>query len=123
MSGERIRHIVPADYFRAQPDSEPYRPSQFEAEGFIHCTSEPGVLRRVANEYYRSLPGEFLVLVIDPARVQAEVKYEAPVRPHGGAAPPPDSLLFPLIYGPLNRDAIVEIRAARRAPDGTFLEV
>jgi hypothetical protein len=117
-----IRHIVPALEFRALRDSAPYRPSQFAADGFIHCTKEPEIMLQVANKYYRHVPGEFLILVIDPARVTAEVKFEPPVPP-----PAPDSPLaqhlFPHIYGPLNREAIVEIRVARRAEDGTFLEV
>jgi uncharacterized protein (DUF952 family) len=118
-----IRHIVPADYFRARPESTPYLPSQFAADGFIHCTREPEVLLVVANQYYRDTPGDFLVLLIDPQRVRAEVRNEPPIHPHGGSVAANAAILFPHIYGPLNRDAIVEIHAARRAPDGTFLEV
>jgi uncharacterized protein (DUF952 family) len=36
------------------------------------------------------------------------------------SSPAPAAQLFPHIYGPLNRDAIVEIRKAVRAADGTF---
>jgi uncharacterized protein (DUF952 family) len=53
-----------------------------------------------------------------PPEVKAEYG-DAPISP----APLPASSaapLFPHIYGPLNRDAIVEIRRAARAPDGTF---
>jgi len=122
MSAAYIRHIVPAPYFRALAASAPYLPREFDADGFIHCTREPEALLHVANRHYRRAPGEFLVLIIDPAKVTAAVKFEPPHPP-----PPPGSTLahhlFPHIYGPLNRDAIVEIRLARRAPDGTFLEV
>ncbi len=122
MSDTYIRHFVPAAYFRALPESAPYLPAEFEQDGFIHCTREPDVLLQIANDYYRDAPGEFLVLVIDPARVAASVKFEPPYPP-----PPPDAPLarhlFPHIYGPLDRGAIVEVRSARRAPDGTFLEV
>lgn len=81
-----IFHIIPADYFRAQPDSAPYLPAALGADGFIHCTQEPEVLLHIANNYYKNV-------------------------------------LFPHIYGPLNRDAIVEIRTAKRAGDGTFISV
>ena len=122
MSDTYIRHIVPAAYFRALPESAPYLPAEFDQDGFIHCTRERDVLLQIANNYYRDAPGEFLVLVIDPARVAAPVKFEPPSPP-----PPPDAPLarhlFPHIYGPLDREAIVEVRSARRAPDGTFLEV
>ncbi len=62
------------------------------------------------------------VLAIDPERVTSEVRYEAPAPPA-----PPDSplagVMFPHIYGPLNRDAIVEVRSAMRSADGTFLTI
>jgi len=117
-----LRHLVPAEYFHSLPALAPYQPREFEADGFIHCTREPEALLLVANALYRDAPGEFLVLLIDPARVAAEIKYEPPLPP-----PPPGAplagRLFPHIYGPLNRDAIVEIRAARRGPDGRFVAV
>jgi uncharacterized protein (DUF952 family) len=122
MSDAYIRHIVPAPYFRALADSAPYLPREFGADGFIHCTCEPDVLLQVANHHYRSASGEFLVLIIDPAKVNVEIKFEPPNPPPLPGAPRADHL-FPHIYGPLNRDAIVEVRPARRAPDGTFLEV
>ena len=62
------------------------------------------------------------MLVIDPAKVTADVKFECP-NPPPGPSSPLAKVLFPHIYGPLNRDAIVEIRAATRAADGTFLSV
>ena len=117
-----ILHITPANYFRAQPDSAPYLPAAFGADGFIHCTQEPEVLLHIANNYYKNEKGDVLVLVIDPAKVKAEVKLEGP-NPPPDPSSPVANVLFPHIYGPLNRDAIVEIRTAKRAADGTFLSV
>jgi len=107
---------------RALPESAPYLPDGFDRDGFIHCTREPEILLQIANAVFRDVPGELLVLVIDPANVTAEVRFEPPVPP-----PTPDSPLsqhlFPHIYGPLNRDAIVAIRTAQRAADGMFVSV
>jgi len=122
MDNAYILHLVPAEYFRAQVDSAPYLPSQFSADGFIHCTREPEVLLQIANDIFRNEPGEFLVLVIDPTKVTAEVRFERPIPPLPSDSPLAHHL-FPHIYGPLNREAIVEIRSARRAPDGAFIEV
>lgn len=122
MTSSRILHLVPSAEFRALADSAPYRPRQFDADGFIHCTVEADVLLGIANNFYKNVPGEFIVLVIDPARVTAPVKFEPPIPP-----PPPGSPLaahlFPHIYGSLNREAIVETRTAVRAEDGTFLSL
>ena len=80
------------------------------------------MLLNVANRFYKNAPGEMLVLVIDPTKVDAEVKWEPSLHTDGSPAQPGESL-FPHVYGPLNRDAIVEIRPATRALDGTFLSV
>ncbi len=117
-----ILHLVPADYFHGLPVSEPYLPKDFAAEGFIHCTKEPELLLKIANGFYKNLPGELLVLVIDADKVAAEVKWEAPAHPDGSTASAGEPL-FPHIYGSLNRDAIVEFHPATRADDGTFLSV
>lgn len=122
MSDSFIRHLVNAEAWRARPAAQPFRPAGFEHEGFIHCTAEPEILLQVANNVFKDTPGEFLVLVIDPAKVAAEIKFEAPVPPPP-ASHPLARHLFPHIYGPLNHDAIVDIHPAQRAEDGTFLSV
>jgi len=118
-----LLHLIPAADFRALAPDEPHRPESLTTEGFIHCTREPEVLVMIANQFYRLTAGEFLVLVIDPAKVTAPVKFEPPTPPPADPNDPLAPHLFPHIYGPLNRDAIVEVRTAQRAPDGTFLKV
>ncbi|MEX2227160.1 MAG: DUF952 domain-containing protein [Dehalococcoidia bacterium] len=101
-------HLVPAEYFRAQPEDTDFAPEAFAADGFIHCTDGAANLIQTANRYYRDDPRAFVALVIDKSKVQADIRYEDPAR------------LYPHIYGPLNRDAIVRVVAMRRAADGTF---
>ena len=111
---DTILHLVPAGYFRSLPASEDYLPREFPQDGFIHCTRKPDMMLRVANQFYKDVAGELLMLVIAESRVIAQIKYESPE---------PGGHLFPHIYGSLNRDAIVEMRTARRAVDGTFVSV
>jgi len=118
-----ILHLVRAEYFEALPESESYLSETFAADGFIHCTGDSATLLEVANHFYQIVPGHMLVLVIALDRLTAEVKWEAPIHPAGTSSPPEPGRLFPHIYGPVNRDAIVEVRAAGRAPDGAFLSV
>ncbi len=79
-------------------------------EGFIHA-SQASQVARTANKFYRDVPGDLLLLVIDTGRVGPEVRYEAV---------PGAELPFPHIYGPLNVDAVVEARPFTRGPDGEF---
>ncbi len=110
---DTIYHIVPAGYYASLPGDQDYVPEPFAQEGFIHCTRGADLLALVANGHFQKVPGDFLMLVIDVPSVKAPIKYEA-LDP---ASPYP----FPHIYGPLNRDAIVDVIKMRRAADGTFL--
>ena len=110
MTSNLIYHLVSKNYWDAQPMDRPYLPADYEREGFIHCTRGEQQLVVVANRYYRNDPGEWLVLVVDERAVTSEIKYEA------GA----DKVLYPHIYGALNRDAIRDVRHMPRAADGTF---
>ena len=107
---EAICHLVPIDYWQAQPADRPYVPADFEREGFMHCTRGYEQVAVVANRYYCNDPREWLVLVLEEHAITSEVKYEP-----GG-----DGLLYPHIYGPLNREAIREVLRMPRDPDGTF---
>jgi uncharacterized protein (DUF952 family) len=88
--------------------------------GFIHCTGDAGLLLYVANLVYRHDRADFLVLVLDTGRLSAELRWEPP-DPAPAPGSPLEGQCFPHLYGPLRREAIVAVRPARRAPDGTFL--
>jgi uncharacterized protein (DUF952 family) len=108
-----LYHITPADYYAALPASESYLPQGYEQDGFIHCTRGADLLVLVANRHFRHVPHDFVMLVIDAWALTSALKYEA----LDSAMPYP----FPHIYGPLNREAIVEVVKMIRAADGTFL--
>ncbi|MEY9931635.1 uncharacterized protein (DUF952 family) [Catenulispora sp. GP43] len=83
-----------------------------EQEGFIHA-STAGQVEGVANRYYADVAAEDLVLlVIDPERLTAPLKYD----PVPGAAEP-----FPHIYGPLNVDAVTGTVELRRDAGGRYV--
>ena len=115
-----IYHLAPAERWRGWPAGQPYLPAEYAADGFIHCTQGDELMLEVANRFYRGAPGEFVLLVIDTERVNAPVRWEPPAHPSGEPAAP-DAPLFPHIYGPIDRAAVIEVRPARRSPDGTFL--
>lgn len=104
-------HLTPLDVWLAQSGGQTYRPESFAREGFIHCTDGESRVIEVGNRYYAGDPRAYCLLSLDRARVAAPVVYEDPER------------VCPHIYGPLNVDAIVEVRSMIRAADGTFLRV
>lgn len=126
MNAEPIFHLTPAGYYYHQPEDQPYQPVAFMREGFIHCTAGVDKLLQVANYYFADLPDELLVLEIDPARLTAPLVFEPPVlaapgpvnRDRSYAADP--QLLFPHIYGPLNRQAIKRCFTLQRDSTGQW---
>lgn len=102
-------HIVAAEYFRDGDRDAPYTPPDFDTDGFIHCTDGARNLAAVANRYYREDRRMYIALVIDKSLVAPEILYEDPAR------------IYPHIYGPLNRDAIVGVVPVLRNSDGAFL--
>ncbi len=102
-------HGVPERYWHTLAPAEPYVPPDFEREGVIHCTDGREAISIILTLYHKEDAGDWLVLSIDKRRITAPVKYEDPAG------------IFPHVYGPLNRDAIVDVRPIGRAADGTFL--
>src|SRR5579859_5865472 len=99
---EHIFHVTRADDWRAAQAHGMYRISTrdrtLEEEGFIHC-SHAHQVAHVVRTYFHDVE-DLLVLVIDPQRVNAEIREESV----GGDE------RFPHIYGPLNLTAVIETR-------------
>jgi uncharacterized protein (DUF952 family) len=110
---DTIYHLAPAERWRDWPAGAPYLPAEFTADGFVHCTAGDELMLRVANSFYRSAPGDFVLLVIEARRLTAPLKWEQST---DGLA-----ILFPHIYGPIDHVAVVEVWDVRRGADGEFL--
>ena len=104
-----IYHMLPAADWAATPAEAPYSAASLQSEGFIHCSGDHATVLAVGNNFYRHLPGDWLILAIDEDAVAAPVQWDAVEDTH-----------FPHIYGPLNRSAVVEVIAFPRAADGAF---
>ena len=86
-----------------------YRGDTLGSEGFIHCSDAHQVLM-VANSLFRG-QSDLLLLSIDPTRLSAEVRYESP---RGSTE------VFPHVYGPLNRGAVVSVESLVTDNQGRF---
>jgi uncharacterized protein (DUF952 family)/RimJ/RimL family protein N-acetyltransferase len=103
-----IVHLCPAKDWRAALKRGSYRPYSLHSEGFIHC-SRPLQILAVANAYYAGEPG-LVLLWIDPARIQPEIRWEAA----------PNGETYPHLYGPLNPDAVLAVTDFPCDKDGVF---
>ncbi|CAF2635923.1 unnamed protein product [Rotaria sp. Silwood2] len=110
-----IYHLAPTSRWYSWPENTPYLPAEYDKDGFIHCTSGDELMIKVANRFYKNVAGDYVLFVIDTMKLKdpaSPVKWEK--------ASEFDSL-FPHIYGPIDRKAIVEVRSVQRADDGTFV--
>jgi uncharacterized protein (DUF952 family) len=91
-----IYHIVRPEAWEAF-DTELYRHPSLAAEGFIHCSFE-SQLDAVLGRYY-SGADSVVILEIESDRLMSRMIKE----------PSTNSEIYPHVYGPINRDAIVSV--------------
>ncbi|GAB4036600.1 DUF952 domain-containing protein [Spirosoma jeollabukense] len=92
-----IYHIVSATDWATQESQLDYEASSLQTEGFIHMSTKKqvdGVLRR----YYQNVP-DLLLLHVDVDKLTQELRYERAT----------NNELFPHLYGPLNKTAVIAI--------------
>ncbi len=77
-----------------------YAADSLHTEGFIHCSTAAQVLS-VAEHFYAGQNG-LVLLVVDPKRLEAPVKWEQSVPPKGVDA----AAAFPHVYGPIGVEAV-----------------
>jgi uncharacterized protein (DUF952 family) len=103
---------------QAQVDGQYIAPS-LQSEGFIHCSTAAQVVE-VANAFYRDVPN-LVLLCIEPEKLSAELKWEAPAHPAAHADAPSDAQLFPHVYGAINLDAVATVVDFPQGEDGFVL--
>lgn len=109
MRDDLIFHLVPAADWKKFKDSGAYHPESLNEEGFIHCSAGRQV-EKVANAHFQGRD-DLLLLVIDPASLKPDVKYEA-----SGAS----DEKYPHVYGPVNIDAVIDKIKLEPRENGSF---
>lgn len=123
-----IYHICDKAMFQAQMGTNAvYFPPTYQQDGFVHATRVPADLVVVGNHFYKSLPGDWICLEIDPTYLGCRCIYEtpAPVGQKESHVKDPASAepLFPHIYGGLPRLAVTKIFEVVRGEQGEFLGI
>ena len=102
-------HIVPREIWDALGDAPTYAAASLQDEGFIHTTDGVANMVATANRHYHDDPRSYYVLTLDLDRLTSRWQYDDAKR------------IYPHIYGPINRDAVIAVASIPRAADGTFL--
>jgi uncharacterized protein (DUF952 family) len=104
-------HLTPADWWAAADPAAPLTAPSLGDEGFIHCTTGADELVATANRHYGEDPRPFVVLTLDLDLVSAPWRVDDP---RG---------IYPHVFGPIDRAAILDARAMPRDADGLFLPI
>jgi uncharacterized protein (DUF952 family) len=101
-------HLTPAEWWAAADPAVPLRSPSLDDEGFIHCSTGSNELVATANRHYRDDQRPFVRLTIDLDRVGAPWRVED------------ENGIYPHVFGPIDRAAILDVRPIPRDADGTF---
>jgi len=104
----RIYHLVSRATWE-QAGAGPYQADSLASEGFIHCSNEDQVAW-AANRFYAA-QSDLLVLVLDAGRLTSLLRDE-----DAGTGEK-----FPHVYGPIEREAVLEARPLGRGDDGRWV--
>jgi len=116
-----VFHIALKDNFIQALNKNEYKPSDFNSDGFIHCTGEPDTTLVVLGDYFQQVMKEIVLIRIDLKKLTSTIKFEKPAPIVGGGTNHfKEGLLFPHIYGALNIDSIVGIAIVKKK-DGVFI--
>eukprot|EP00879_Flechtneria_rotunda_P024787 GHRR01026300.1.p1 GENE.GHRR01026300.1~~GHRR01026300.1.p1 ORF type:complete len:147 (+),score=24.36 GHRR01026300.1:97-537(+) len=118
-----LYHLVQKSLWEScKAGGKSYYPPTYEADGFIHLTKEAPLLLSIANHFYQSVSGDFIVLALDSSKLTSEVKFEAAAAV-GNTEAPETQQLFPHLYGTINSDAVTQELPVQRSGDKTFLSI
>ena len=92
-----IYHIVSAADWAKQESQPSYEAASLSTEGFIHLSTKEQVAGTLSR-YYQDVPN-LLLLHVDTDKLTSSLRYELAINQE----------LFPHLYGPLNKKAIVQI--------------
>jgi uncharacterized protein (DUF952 family) len=104
-----IYHITQASDWEKSKTSQHYSAPSLNSEGFIHASSYQQILH-TANKFFKGQQN-LLLLGIDPLKLSCQVIYEPGVD---------DGLLYPHIYGSINKEAVRLILPISYTSEGEF---
>ena len=102
-------HLTRRDWWDAADSDAPLGAPSLETEGFIHCTDGAAEMVATANRHYAADPAEFVVLSVDLDRISSPWRADDPGR------------IYPHVFGPIDRAAIMAVVPAPRDAAGRFL--
>ena len=102
-------HLVPVETWTLADPEVPYPAASLAVEGFVHCTDGMTEMVATANRHYRDDPRPFMVLTVDLDATGSPWRIED------------ERGVYPHVFGPIARVAVIRVVPAPRTGDGEFL--
>ena len=106
---DRIVHVTTPEAWGRRSDAPAYEADSLRSQGYVHAC-RPARLREVLGRHFAGHRA-LLLLVIDPARLTADVREEE--------ASPGER--YPHVYGPIDRAAVVDVLPIEADARGIFI--
>lgn len=113
--GSVIFHICTHEAWQQARVAGRYSPATLPVDGFVHC-SDPGTVHLPANHLYAGR-SDLVLLQIDPARLQAPVRWEP------GSAEDPAGPWFPHVYGAISLGEVAAVHPLVPDAGGRFTPI
>ena len=123
-----IFHLAAQRYWeQAEASEQVYFPPTFAQDQMTHAAGDIATLIKVANQFYRDLPGPWLIIAVRVAALEAQnipVKFEpaAPVGSRDDHFEGSDAVFFPHIYGGIPTAAAELIGVLPKNARGQFVD-
>ncbi len=101
-------HLVPVAVWLASDEAAAFAPASLADEGFIHTTDGESELIATANRHYAADPRPLLALTVDLDATGSPWRIDD------------DQGIYPHIFGPIDRSAILDRRPLIRDRGGRF---
>lgn len=113
-----LLHLARESEWKAGWQDGRYTPPRFAADGFVHCCGDEATALQVAHAYFADASEPVLVIELDEAALDVEVRREAPAPPDGKPHAHHDGRRFPHVYGSLPRRAVLRVGPLGRTGAG-----
>lgn len=111
-----VLHLTELERWRAGGHIEA---ESLRTQGFVHASPDEPTMLAVANVLYSEPEEPLVVLVVDTDALDCEVRWEA-----ADPGPPPGvgkDVLFPHVFGPVPRAAVVNVLRPVRDSRGRYI--
>lgn len=104
-----LLHLARASEWKAGWRDGRYTPARYGDDGFVHCCDDEQAVLQVAEAYFRDATEPVLVVELDEAALDVEVRREAPAPPDGQPHAHHEGRRFPHVYGSIPAFAVVRV--------------